>query len=277
MQVFFVLILLVGTGNGPLRAQFKVTHFEAYSNYTDHRCFLFNSDKPCDSLNFRDYTGKEMGQDEVICYTQEYDGVTPLQLYDRNGVAVFVDSLGNLYSFDSYNPQAKPFYLNINLRQLIRGRQNIVLECDDRDYDSLVIWAIPFENYRLGRENRKGANKVAIYYDNFVYPAKGELSPTSISKLQQGFRMIPEDGKVEDKLTLLIPVQEVGVPGSFSLYIYDLKGNILRMYTRITEEETIIYRENFMSGTYRYAVFFDPGRVEIRKGLLHFIEPPKPE
>ena len=76
---------------------------------------------------------------------------------------------------------------------------------------------------------------------------------------------------------LYIPVDKIDVPGTFSLYIYDLKGNILRMYTNLDKEENILFRENFMSGTYRYAIYFDNGKIEIKKGMINFIEPPKPE
>lgn len=254
----------------------KITHFEGYFNYIDHRCMLMNSTKTCDSLQLKDYLGKKPDPELLICYEQDYTGLD-VMIYDRNGVAIFMDSLGNLYSKDNYKTDSKPYYLNIHIKDLLKGRTDMVVEADDSDYDSLVLRAIPLKDYRLGRENKKGATQIAIYYDNFTYPAKGELSPAVMNKLYDGIKMIPEDGKVEDKLTIIIPINEVNVPGSFSLYIYDLRGNILRMYTNLNKVENIIYRENFMSGTYRYVIYFDSGKVEIRKGMLNFKEPPKPE
>jgi len=254
----------------------KITHFEGYFNYIDHRCMVMNSDKTCDSLNLKDYQGKKPDMEMLVCYEQDYTG-QDVMIYDRNGVAIFMDTLGNLYSKDNYKAESKPYYLNIHIKDLLKGRRDMVIEADDSDYDSLVLRAIPLKDYRLGRVNKKGSTQIAIYYDNFTYPAKGELSPTVMNKMYDGIKMIPEDGKVEDKLTIIIPINEVNVPGSFSLYIYDLRGNILRMYTNLNKVENIIYRENFMSGTYRYVIYFDNGKVEIKKGMLNFKEPPKPE
>lgn len=257
-------------------AQIKVTHFEGYINDVDHRCMVFNSNLSCDSLELLDYRGKKPDPEMLVCYTTEY-AESDLMLYEKNGVSIYADSNGNLYSKDNYGITSQPYYLNITLKQLHKGRENIVIEADDYDYDSLVLRAIPLKDYRLGRVNSKTISRVAIYYDNFTYPAKGELSPTLLNQLYDGVKMIPEDGKVEDKLTIIIPVDLVNVPGTFSLYIYDLKGNILRMETGLNQKENIIFRENFMSGTYRYAIFFGPQRTEIKKGMLHFKEPPKPE
>jgi|GEM_PF-2314488 len=260
----------------PAAAQRTITHFEGYFNYIDHRCMLMNSDKTCDSLHLKDDQGKKPDPVMLVCYQQDYTGFDVL-LYDRSGVAIFMDTLGNLFSKDNYKIDSKPFYLQIHINQLLKDRKDMVLEADDSDYDSLILRAIPLKDYRLGRVNKKGATQIAIYYDNFTYPAKGELSPAVLNKLYDGIKMIPKDGKVEDKLTIIIPISEVNVPGSFSLYIYDLRGNILRMYTNLNQEENIIYRENLISGTYRYIIYFDSGKIEIKKGMLNFKEPPKPE
>lgn len=259
-----------------LHAQWKVTHFEGYFNFIDHRAVVFNSSKTCDSLGLKDYQGKKPDADLLVCYEQEYSE-SDLLIHDRNGVAVFVDSTGALYSKDNYAPKASPYYLNLNIHQLLKGRKDIVVEADDSDYDSLVIRAIPLSEYRLGRINKKGATQIALYYDNFTYPAKGELAPAVLNQLYDGIKMFPEDGKVEDKITIYIPMEVVNVPGSFSLYIYDLQGNILRMYTDLDKNENVLYRENLISGTYRYAIFFDSGKIEVKKGMLNFKAIPRPE
>ncbi|MBI1221669.1 MAG: hypothetical protein GC180_03610 [Bacteroidetes bacterium] len=257
-------------------AQLRVIHFEGYINDIDHRAVVFNPKGNCDSLHLKLANGRSPDPDALVCYEQVYDE-NDLMLYEKNGVAIYVDSAGQLYSKDNYGLLAKPYYLNISLKELTKGKDNIIVEADDYDYDSLVLRAIPTMDYRLGKKNTKSISRVAIYYDNFTYPAKGELSPTLLNELYDGIKMIPEDGKVEDKLTIIIPVDRVNVPGTFSLYIYDLKGNILRMETGLKSRENFIYRENLMSGTYRYAIFFGPQRTEIKKGMFHFIEPPKPE
>lgn len=253
----------------------KIVQFEAYVNGYDHRCFLYKPDKPCDSLNLKLPSGKLASKDDIICYEAEYKDGVDVTLYDRSGISVCVDSNGQLYSRDSYS-QGKPYYLNIHIDKLLQGRNNIVIEADDYDYDSLVLRAIPLDKYRLGQKNSKNANHVAIYYDNFTYPAKGELSPTLLNDLYSGTQIIPEDGKVSDKFTLILPVSKVNIPGTWSLYIYDLSGNILKMYTGLTQAENVIYRENITTGTYKYAVYFSRS-FEIKKGMIYFKEPPKPE
>ncbi|HCS20584.1 MAG TPA: hypothetical protein DIW47_08490 [Bacteroidetes bacterium] len=254
----------------------KITQFEGYFNYTDHRCMLFNSDKTCDSLNLRDFQNKKPDPELLVCYVQDYEG-NPIMLYEKAGVAIYIDSNGALYSQNNYALVPKPYHLNLNIDQLLRGRRDMVIETDDSDYDSLVIRAVPLNEYRLGRINKKGATQIALYYDNFTYPAMGELSPTILNKLQDGIKIYPEDGKVEDKITIYIPMEMVNVPGSFSLYVFDLRGNILRMFTNLDQNENILHRENLMSGTYRYAIYFGPSKVEVKKGMLNFKEIARPE
>lgn len=257
-------------------AQRNITHFEGYFNYIDHRCMVLNSNIPCDSLGLKDFQGKKPDPDLLVCYVQDYTG-TDILLYERAGIGIYMDSSGALYSQNNYAMSPSPYALNLNINQLLKGRRDMVIEADDSDYDSLIIRAVPLNEYRLGRSNTKGATQVALYYDNFTYPAMGELSPAILNKLQEGIKIFPEDGKVEDKLTIYIPMDLVNVPGNFSLYIYDLRGNILRMYTNLTQEENILHRENLMSGTYRYAIYFGPARVEVKKGMLNFKEIARPE
>ncbi len=258
------------------KAQRNITHFEGYFNNIDHRCFLFNSSKPCDSLNLRDYQGKKPDADLLVCYVQDYTGVD-IMLYERSGVGIYMDSSGALYSKNNYAVSPNPYFLNLNINQILKDRMDMVIEADDSDYDSLVIRAVPLSEYRLGRINTKGSGRIALFYDNFIFPAMGELSPTILNKLQDGIKIFPEDGKVEDKIIIYIPIEIVNVPGSFSLYVYDLQGNILRMFTNLNQNENILHRENLKSGTYRYAIFFGPGKLEVKKGMMNFKEIPRPE
>lgn len=254
----------------------KITQFEGYFNYMDHRCMLFNSNKTCDSLDLRDFQNKKPDLELLICYVQDYEG-NAIMLYEKAGVGIYIDSTGALYSQNNYATVPKPYPLNLNIDQLLRGRKDMVVETDDSDYDSLVIRAVPLSEYRLGRVNKKGATQLALYYDNFTYPAMGELSPAILNKLQDGIKVFPEDGKVEDKITIYIPMELINVPGSFSLYVYDLRGNILRMFTDLDQNENVLHRENLMSGTYRYAIYFGPAKVEVKKGMLNFKEIARPE
>lgn len=254
----------------------EVIHIEGYFNSIDHKAVIFNTSLSCDSLGLKDWSGRNPEPDALVCYSSVYSG-NDLVLYDYSGVSVMMDSTGRLYSKDQFNPKATPYYLNVHIDQLLKGRRDILVEADGSASDSLVLRAVPLKDYRLGRVNKTGSNHIAIFYDHFTYPAKGELSPEDMNELLDGIQMIPEDGKVEDKLVLIIPIDKVDVPGTFSLYIFDLKGNILRMYTNLDKVENILYRENFMSGTYKYAIYFDNGKIEIKKGMLNFIEPPKPE
>src|SRR5690606_31488257 len=101
------------------------------------------------------------------------------------------------------------YYLNIHINELLKGRIDIVVEIDNSSIDSLDLKAIPLSKYRLGRVNTKEVNRIAIYYDNFIYPAKGELAPNILNKLYDGIRMEPKDGQVDDKLIIYIPIELV--------------------------------------------------------------------
>lgn len=257
------------------RAQ-TVTQFEGYFNNTDHRCMLLNSSKTCDSLDLRDFQNKKPDPDLLVCHVEDHTGMD-IMLYEKGGVGIYMDSSGALYSKNNYALAPIPYALNLNIDQVLKGRKDMVVETDDSDYDSLVIRAVPLSEYRLGRVNKKGATQIALYYDNFIYPAMGELSPVILNKLQDGIKIFPEDGKVEDKITIYIPMEIVNVPGSFSLYIYDLSGNVLRMFTDLDQNENVLHRDNLMSGTYRYAIYFGPGKVEVKKGMLNFKAIARPE
>ncbi|TNE79968.1 MAG: hypothetical protein EP332_09455 [Bacteroidetes bacterium] len=253
----------------------RVVQFEGFIDGFDHRCFLFNTNYTCDSLNLKTVSGKKPDADALICYVNENQDGVNLTIYDKNGVSILVDSSGKLYSQDVMS-QGAPYWLNIHLDDLLKGRKNMVLEVDDYDYDSLVIRATPLDKYKLGQENKKFATKVSVFYDDFTYPAKGEISPAVMNELYYGVQILPEDGKVTDKFTLILPVSKVPIPGTWSLYIYDLGGNILKMYTNLSSAEVTIHRENITTGTYKYAVYFNR-TMEIKKGMIYFKEPPKPE
>lgn len=253
-----------------------ITHFEGYFNNLDHRCMIFNSSKTCDSLDLRDFQNKKPDPDLLVCHVEDHTG-SDIMLYEKAGIGIYMDSTGSLYSKNNYAVSPIPYPLNLNIDRLLKGRKDMVVEADDSDYDSLVIRAVPLSEYRLGRVNKKGASQIALFYDNFTYPAMGELSPVILNKLQDGIKIFPEDGKVEDKITIYIPMEIVNVPGSFSLYIYDLRGNVLRMFTDLDQNENVLHRENLMSGTYRYAIYFGPAKVEVKKGMLNFKEIARPE
>lgn len=272
LLISLVLLLHLAEAKGQLG---RVVQFEGYIDGIDHRCYLFNTNYTCDSLNLKTAAGKKPEAEALICYVNENKDGVDLSIYDKGGVSILIDSTGRLYSRDMMT-QGAPYWLNITLEDILKGRKNMVLEVDDYDYDSLVIRATPLEKYKLGQVNKKFATKVAIFYDDFTYPAKGEIAPAVLNQLYDGVKILPEDGKVMDKFTLLLPVDKVSIPGTWSFYIYDLGGNILKMYTNLTSAEVTIQRENITTGTYKYAVFFNRD-LEIKKGMIYFKEPPKPE
>jgi hypothetical protein len=269
--VSVVAILYVSS----LAAQRQLLHLEGYVHDTEHRAVLFNSAYTCDSLRLKDIYGKSADPEQLVCFVNTYEkGQNPV-LFEKDGVALCVDEKGELFSKDAYG-EKDPYYLHVNIDRLLKGRRNVLVEADGSGYDSLIIRAVPVSMYALGRTNSKGAASISLHYDSFVYPARGELSPELLLRIYDGISILPEDGIAEDEMTLILPVELVNVPGSFSFYLYDLKGNILKMITDITRRESVIYRENLRSGTYRYIIYFNRN-TEIKKGLLNFKEQPRPE
>ncbi len=270
----FLVLILIGAVNDVL-AQRHVIQMEGYFHGIDHRAFLLNSDKTCDSLDVRDKYGVKPQPDELICYATDYTGESEFSIYQREGVMLCIDSNGNFYSKDMYGSYP-PFYLNINLEQLVQGRKDIVLEVDDYGYDSLVVKTFPLKNYVLGKREMKGMQRLAIYYNNFTYPARGELSPEVMEKLKAGTYIEPEDGKIESEFTLFLPIDDVPIDGNFTFYIYDLSGNIIKMMTGLNKKENLLTKENLTPGTYRYAIYFNKDKI-VKKGMIYFKEAAKPE
>lgn len=260
-------------------AQFKVVHFEAYIDYVEHRALVFSKDKTCETLGLVNVRNQKPEAEELICYQEHYDTL-PISLYETQGVGLMIDPSGRLYCLDNMDMSLIPKTHNLeglSIHQLLDGREDIVVETDESDPVELVIRAIPLADYRLGRQNTKGAKELRISYETIVYTTRGQVSPNTINEIQNGIKIFPENGIADDEIIFTVPVSLSKVPCSYSVYVYNLKGHILKMYTNLTKDEFVLQRDNLTSGTYRYGIFLADGTIELQKGMFNLKEPPKPE
>lgn len=259
-----------------LGAQQRVLQFEGFINDITHRGFLINSKKTnCDSLNLRTWQNKAPGEGEILCFLNEFEKDQDFVFYDRDGISLCMKPDGSLYAIDVGKP-GKQFDLKMNLFQKAGNRKNIVLEPDDSSPDSLRMYLVPLENYRLGTRKYKDAIVISISYDEYVFSTKGILSPAILADIAARVTMDPENGVSTDSIIFYIPVHLANVPGNFSFIIYDLGGNVIKMYTGVKHKQFVLQKENLASGTYYYKIFF-ADTTEITTGRFHFKPIPRPE
>lgn len=274
MKTFAILLLSVLLCL-PAAAQLEVKEFNVYWNNISHRAFVLNDPLSCDSLNLRDARNKKPAAEELTCAVLTFGPEDDFSFYERDGISLCMDAEGLLYSRDIVN-SGQRIYLGYNIYQLSGKKSRVVLETDETDYDSVTIRLNDIAAYRLGQVNSRKAYTFKIKTEDFVFKAKGELSPALQRQIADEIKILPEDGKIADDFTIILPMQLVNVPGDFSLYIYDLKGNIIRMFTGLKQKEHVLLRENLGSGTYKYKILFNRN-IEIRAGLIHLKEAPRPE
>lgn len=276
MKLPLLFACLAFLGNAVfLHGQREILQIEGYVNYTDHRIYVINSSVTCDSLPIKTWEGKKYDPEQLVCFINKYGKEDDFIIYDREGISLNMDENGELYARDMMN-NGKRIYLGINPLNKIDGKKNMAMEIDDYDYDSLSINFIPLEKYRIGESNRHKAIKVKVKYEDFIYKAKGILSPSAIDNIGKNLKILPEDGVAWDSIVFLIPVHLANVEGRFSIIIYDLKGNVLKMHTGITSSQFTFYRQNLTAGTYRYKLFFG-NTTEITSGMFNFKEIARPE
>lgn len=247
-------------------------------NFQDQTIFkkaiLIGKRLSCDSLNILNKTGNKLPNNQYTC--QVIDWNDELVLHEQNGVYLALDTLGRFYSRDPYGSGSEPYQLNAGLGDLISPNEWSLLFIDDTQFDSLHLYAIPVKSYLHGKTKTTNTKHIGFAFDQYVYATKKEVNPSALVQLELEIEVTPGDGKIDEEYQLYIPIVPMGLQSTFSFYVYDLSGNLLKMYTNLSAGKHFFSRENIIAGTYRYKVLYNQNLV-VKKGMIHFKEPPKPE
>lgn len=235
------------------------------------RVVLFNTKTKTDSIKLLNTNGKPLPKQYVVAIPMHHVEYPEITLFEEEGSALVIDTGGNLLMRNMENDKALPVPLKINIDSLGLGVKNLVIECCTSDMENLVLYVSPASQYKVQSTEPTLKTKFVFKLDEILYGAKGKASPKMVAAWQSQIQINPEDRKVLYDYKLLLP-KDMIKRGQVTLMIYDMSHQVVAIYPDLKKTENIIKRDNIMTNTYIYRVFFN-GEVEIKKGLIHYLSP----
>lgn len=234
------------------------------------RFFLYNTKYITDSIYWKNSAGKNIPRDEIYAADLRHNLVEEIVLFETDGSLLCIDTGGNFYMRDGTNPDSKPVYLKTNIDELGLGHKNIILECSNADLENLYVYAIPYASYKVSAKEPSVPTKLTVRLEDLIYGAKGKTPPRLLSLWEEEIKIDPEDRKILYEFRVYLP-KEMIVRGKATMMIYDLSHQVVAIYPNLNKLVNVVRRENIMSATYVYKIFF--GEEEVKKGLIHYLSP----
>ncbi|HYG15959.1 MAG TPA: hypothetical protein VEC12_09420 [Bacteroidia bacterium] len=249
--------------------------FDINTPNTYKRLFLFNTQLPADSVELKNTAGKSLPSEYITPMEYAHVYAPEIILFEAEGSLFCIDTAGNFYLRDTEKPDSKPVSLGICIDTLNLGMKDIILECSEKDMENLVVYAVPLSKYKVAGTEPQVSTKLTFNIEEIVYTAKGKVPPTLLASWKDKITFDPENRKVMYEFKINMP-RDMVRRGSVTLIIYDLSNQVVAIYPDIKKTTTALKRENIMSATYIYKVFFN-GDEEVKKGLIHFMSPDEDE
>lgn len=235
------------------------------------RIVLFNTKIKPDSLKLLNANGKPLPKQYIATTELPHIEHPEFVLFEEDGSALIIDTGGNLFMRNTENEKALPISLKTNIDSLGLGLKNLIIECSTRDMENLVIYVCPAAKFKVQSTEPTITTKFVFKLDDILYGAKGKVSPKMVAAWQNQVQINPEDRKVMYDYKLILP-RDMIKRGQVTLMIYDLSHQVVAIYPDLKKTENIIKRDNIMTNTYIYRVFFN-GETEVKKGLIHYLSP----
>lgn len=274
MSYFKIIGLLLFSLAGINTYAQKAYNWSIYYDYNDYSGVLFSSDKNPDSLNFKLSKTKWASKDELIFAAVNLSNGEDLLIKDIGGAYLGIDAEGDFYVKDVVGSDTSKKYVDLNIKFFKLGLQNLVIEVLPSDF--------PFFEIRVQKQNDFiiGANpKITTYKFNsedWVTLATGILSPTRLSELADKIKFEPEDRKILDSLVIVLPTKDIPPGKFFTVIIYDMGKNIVKMIPNIKTQRVVLLRENLVTGVYIGVIYYQTDN-ELKRVFLHLQQSPKIE
>lgn len=274
MSYFKIIGLIIFSLAGINTYAQKAYNWSIYYNYNDYSGVLFASTQNPDSLNFKITKNKWASKEELIFAPVNLSLGEDLLIKDIGGAYLGIDGEGNFYVKDIVGSDTSKKYVDLNIKFFKLGEVNLIIEVIASDF--------PFFEIRVQKQNDfiiTNNPKVKTYKFNsedWVTLATGILSPSRLSELGDKIKFEPEDRKILDSLVIILPIKDIPPGKHFTIVVYDLGKNIVKMIPMIKTERVLLLRENLVTGAY-FGVIYYQGDIELKRVFFHFQQSPKVE
>lgn len=250
--------------------------FDINTPNTYKRLFLFNTQLIADSVELKNTSGKRLPAEYITPMEYVHAYAPEIILFEAGGSIFYIDTAGDFYLRDSERPDNKPVSMGFNVDTFNLGNKDIIFECVEKDAgENLVVYAIPLSKYKVAATEPQVSTKLTFNIEEIIYTAKGKVPPRLLAKWKDEISFNPENRKIMYEFSVNMP-RDMVRRGNVTLMIYDLSNQVVAIYPNIKKPVTLLKRENIMSATYIYKVFFN-GDEEVKKGLIHFMTPDEEE
>lgn len=245
--------------------------FYNYYNYYDVSGVVLNAPKGgCDSFFLLDIKNRKLPKDDVTCTILD-SAVENLRLLELSGVIFTLDGAGNIYARDAEAKRPKIF---VSTPPAIDANQPTVIIATENADNQLDVCYFTLKNYRVGGKKPPVSQCVKITIDDIVLSATGRLSESKRAELAAGITYTPKDRKISDTLIVFIPTENMPPDLRLFGFIYDMKGNVIRLQIGLHPGENLIFRETLLPGTYKFFIMLDE-YTELTRQLIFMQEPPR--
>lgn len=233
--------------------------------------FLFNTSLQLDSAPIFNKKKRALTADEAYQTEYYHNDSRFIPLFEADGSALLIDTGGYLFTRDNDNFEAKPKPLNINIDTLGAGKKNLIIEVSSRDLENLKIFVIPYTKYYLSSGDPNVKSQLSLKLEEIIYGAKNKVPPRLLDLWKEQVSFVPADRKVLYNFSVVLPPSMAHREGNKILMIYDLSHQVVAIFPDLNKTENILYRENIISKTYIYKLYFN--EEEVKKGFIHFLSP----
>jgi len=245
--------------------------YDVATAFTSKQVLLFNTNLYADSTPLINKAGKKLTEDEAIASEYEHSEMRFFTLFEADGSALLIDTGGYFYSIDNDDINAKAKPLHINIDTIGAGKKNIIIETSSQDLVHLKIFVIPYVNYKLSGGNPKVKTQLSLKLEEVIYGAKNKVPPRLLDEWNEQVGFIPENRKILYSFSVIFPPSMANRKGKKTLMVYDLSRQVVAIFSNLDKPKNTLHRENIMSKTYIYKLYFND--EEVKSGLLHFLSP----
>lgn len=268
--IYYLFIVLGMLQSTAVVAQNTIV-YDIATDSESKQIFLFNTTLKSDSAPIFNKANKQLTEYDAYVSDNFHIDIRFFTLFEADGSALLIDTGGNFFTLDNENIEAKPKPLYINIDTLGAGKKNIVIETSSNDLENLKVFVIPYAKYRLAAGEPKVKTQMSFRIEEIIYGAKNKVPPRLLDIWKEEVSFVPENRKVLYNFSVILPQSMVNRSGERTLMVYDLANQVVAIYPHLNKKNNVLYRENIMTKTYIYKLYFND--EEVKKGFLHFLSP----
>lgn len=253
-----------------LNAQ-RTISFDITTDYDSKQVLLFNTNLYADSAPLVNKAKRKLTEDEAFASEYSHSDMRFFTLFEADGSALLIDTGGYFYIIDNDNVNAKEKPLYINIDTIGAGKKNIIIEASSRDLVNLKIFVTPYANYRVSDAEPKVRTQLSLKLEEIIYGAKNKVPPRLLDMWNEQVSFTPTNRKILYNFSVILPSSMANREGKKTLMVYDLANQVVAIFPDLNKEINTLRRENIMTKTYIYKLYFN--EEEVKKGFLHFLSP----